>query len=61
MSATSEFVAIVGPSGSGKKSTLINMITGIDRPSEGEVFMSLDERLTKMSEKQASLSGVGAM
>lgn len=31
-----EFVAIVGKSGSGK-STLINLIAGIDRPSEGEV------------------------
>src|SRR5437763_754093 len=28
---TSEFVTIVGPSGNGK-STLLNMITGIDRP-----------------------------
>ena len=33
-----EFVAVVGKSGSGK-STLSNMITGIDRPSEGEVFV----------------------
>lgn len=31
-----EFVAIVGKSGSGK-STLINLIAGIDRPTEGEV------------------------
>ena len=29
-----EFVSIVGPSGNGK-STLLNMITGIDRPSDG--------------------------
>ena len=34
-----EFVSIVGPSGNGK-STLLNMITGIDRPSAGEVSMS---------------------
>ncbi|MEZ4658799.1 MAG: ABC transporter ATP-binding protein [Caldilineaceae bacterium] len=33
-----EFVAVVGKSGSGK-STLSNMITGIDRPSQGEVFV----------------------
>ncbi len=31
-----EFLSIVGPSGNGK-STLLNMITGIDRPSEGAV------------------------
>ncbi|NOZ27805.1 MAG: ABC transporter ATP-binding protein [Chloroflexi bacterium] len=33
-----EFVSIVGPSGSGK-STMLNMITGIDRPTAGEVFI----------------------
>jgi putative ABC transport system ATP-binding protein len=31
-----ELTAIVGPSGSGK-STILNMITGIDRPTNGEV------------------------
>ena len=34
-----EFVSIVGPSGNGK-STLLNMITGIDHPSEGEVIVT---------------------
>ena len=34
-----EFVALVGPSGNGK-STLLNMITGIDHPSEGEVIVT---------------------
>lgn len=34
-----EFVSIVGPSGNGK-STLLNMVTGIDRPSGGEVIVS---------------------
>lgn len=33
-----EFVAVIGKSGSGK-STLSNMITGIDRPSEGTVVV----------------------
>lgn len=33
-----EFVAVIGKSGSGK-STLSNMITGIDRPSEGAVLV----------------------
>jgi putative ABC transport system ATP-binding protein len=34
-----EFVSIVGPSGNGK-STLLNMITGIDRPSDGQVVVT---------------------
>jgi putative ABC transport system ATP-binding protein len=34
-----EFVAVIGKSGSGK-STLTNMITGIDRPSQGEVIVA---------------------
>lgn len=34
-----EFVAITGPSGNGK-STLLNMITGIDRPTQGEVIIN---------------------
>ena len=34
-----EFVTVVGPSGNGK-STLLNMITGIDHPSAGEVTVT---------------------
>lgn len=34
-----EFVAIVGPSGNGK-STLLNLLTGIDHPSRGEVIVN---------------------
>lgn len=34
-----EFVSIVGPSGNGK-STLLNMITGIDRPTGGEIIVT---------------------
>jgi ABC-type lipoprotein export system ATPase subunit/CRP-like cAMP-binding protein len=33
-----EFVAVIGKSGSGK-STFINMLTGIDRPSAGEIII----------------------
>jgi putative ABC transport system ATP-binding protein len=45
-----EFVSIVGPSGNGK-STLLNMITGIDRPSDGEVLVT-GRDLNNMSENQ---------
>lgn len=45
-----EFVSIVGPSGNGK-STLLNMITGIDRPSDGQVVVTGRE-VHKMSENQ---------
>jgi len=46
--AQGEFISIVGPSGNGK-STLLNMITGIDRPNDGEVFVAGQE-VTRMSE-----------
>jgi putative ABC transport system ATP-binding protein len=45
-----EFVSIVGPSGNGK-STLLNMITGIDRPTEGQVIVTGRE-IHKMSENR---------
>jgi putative ABC transport system ATP-binding protein len=45
-----EFVSIVGPSGNGK-STLLNMITGIDRPTDGQVIVTGRE-IHKMSENQ---------
>jgi len=52
-----EFVSIVGPSGNGK-STLLNMITGIDRPTDGEVVVTGCE-VHNMSENQlASWRGV---
>jgi putative ABC transport system ATP-binding protein len=43
-----EFVSIVGPSGNGK-STLLNMVTGIDRPTSGDVVVN-DLQINKMSE-----------
>jgi putative ABC transport system ATP-binding protein len=45
-----EFVSIVGPSGNGK-STLLNMITGIDRPTSGQVIVNGLE-VNKMSENK---------
>jgi putative ABC transport system ATP-binding protein len=45
-----EFMSIVGPSGNGK-STLLNMITGIDRPSSGEVIVTGRE-IHSMTENQ---------
>ncbi len=50
---TGEFVSIVGPSGNGK-STLLNMITGIDRPTSGEV-MVVGKNLNKLSENRMAL------
>lgn len=43
-----EFLSIVGPSGNGK-STLLNMITGIDRPTSGEIVVT-GRQVHKMSE-----------
>ena len=48
-----EFVAIVGPSGNGK-STLLNMITGIDHPSEGQVIVT-GESVHTMSENELAI------
>lgn len=48
-----EFVAITGPSGNGK-STLLNMITGIDRPTDGEIMVT-GQPVHKMSENQLAV------
>jgi putative ABC transport system ATP-binding protein len=45
-----DFVALVGPSGSGK-TTFLNMLTGVDKPTTGEVFVD-DVDLGKASERQ---------
>jgi putative ABC transport system ATP-binding protein len=45
-----ELVAIVGPSGSGK-STILNIMTGIDRPTAGRVTVAGD-RIHEMNEEQ---------
>jgi len=48
-----EFVAIVGASGNGK-STLLNLLTGIDKPSQGEVHVC-GSALHKLKEEQLSV------
>jgi putative ABC transport system ATP-binding protein len=45
-----EFVGLMGPSGSGK-TTLLNLIAGLDRPSEGEVWVG-DYPISHMSESE---------
>ena len=48
-----EMVAVVGPSGSGK-TTILNLITGIDRPSAGAVTVD-GKRLDEMSEEELAV------
>lgn len=47
-----DFVAMMGPSGSGK-STFLNMISGMDKPTRGEVFY-LDQSIRGLKDKQMS-------
>ena len=50
---TGELVAIVGPSGSGK-TTILNLVTGIDRPSAGTVTVD-GRRIDAMSEEELAI------
>ena len=47
-----EFTAIVGPSGSGK-TTFLNIISGLDQPTEGKVWLS-KELISNMNGRQLS-------
>ncbi|MED9948122.1 MAG: ABC transporter ATP-binding protein [Peptacetobacter hiranonis] len=47
-----KFTAIIGTSGSGK-STLLHCIAGLDKPTEGKVFLG-DEDLYKLSDSELS-------
>ncbi len=51
--AEGEFVAIRGRSGSGK-STVLNLVAGIDRPTSGEVFFG-ETALGRLSEHERTL------
>ena len=46
---TGDFVAMAGPSGSGK-TTMLNMIGGLTRPSQGQISIG-DQEITEMSDK----------
>ena len=48
-----EFVAIMGPSGSGK-STLLHLISGLDRPTGGDVMLA-GERLSALDDEALSI------
>jgi putative ABC transport system ATP-binding protein len=49
-----EFVAIMGPSGSGE-STLLHLLGGLDLPSEGEVILA-GQKLSILNDDQATLA-----
>jgi putative ABC transport system ATP-binding protein len=51
--AAGEMVAVVGPSGSGK-TTILNLITGIDRPTSGTVTVG-GRRLDELDEEELAI------
>lgn len=51
--ARGEFVAVIGKSGTGK-STLLNLISGIDQTDQGQIYMG-DLILTELDEQQRTL------
>jgi putative ABC transport system ATP-binding protein len=50
------FLAILGPSGSGK-TTLLGLLAGLDRPSEGEVYLDNQELGTLDEDERARIRG----
>src|SRR5699024_12543882 len=48
-----EFVAIIGPSGSGK-SKLLHLLGGVDQPTEGKVFIDVTD-VYQLNETQLSI------
>jgi putative ABC transport system ATP-binding protein len=51
--ASGEFLAVMGPSGSGK-STLMHLLAGLDKPTEGNVYVE-GENVTTMKDKELTL------
>ncbi|MDZ4341920.1 MAG: ABC transporter ATP-binding protein, partial [Candidatus Binatia bacterium] len=48
-----DFLAFMGPSGSGK-TTLLNLIAGIDKPTQGKIFVAGDD-ITELSETELAV------
>lgn len=48
-----QFVSIIGPSGSGK-STLLHMLGGVDRPTEGKIYIE-ETDISSMNETESAL------
>ncbi len=48
-----DFLAFMGPSGSGK-TTLLNLIAGIDKPTQGNIFIAGDD-ITEFSETELAV------
>ena len=48
-----DFIAFMGPSGSGK-TTLLNLIAGIDKPTEGRIFVAGTD-ITQLSETELAV------
>ena len=47
-----EFIVVLGPSGSGK-STMLNLMGGMDRPSEGELYYR-EQKISDFTSEQLS-------
>ena len=56
--ARNEMRAIIGPNGAGK-TTMMDIVTGKSRPDEGEAFFDGDIDLTRHSEAEIAMMGIG--
>lgn len=52
--ADGEFIVMVGPSGCGK-STLLRMVAGLERVTEGDIWIN-DQRVTEMEPKDRGIA-----